>query len=463
MLEEAILPFRTFRDPAGNVQLRADGAYREVHSPFDQELLDFLQTPLAARLVSSNRLVDTEILTAASGANPLLVRHPLVAFRSYPWEWAPALWLSAAELTLDLSTELLEEGWILKDATPLNILFRGVDPIFVDVLSITRADLSHPLWFAYGQFVRTFILPLVAHSVLGWPLQVSLNRRDGYEPEHLYSALSPLGRLRQPVLSTVTLPVLLGGKRSSPASPAVPASRKDPELTAHVLRKTYAGLLSQVRRAVPAARASTWSHYTQTATHYSEVEHAEKKQFVASALSAARPSRVLDVGCNTGTYSMLAAQTGAEVVSIDTDLQAVERLSIKLKGSHTPILPLCVDLSRPTPATGWENAETASFLERAEGHFDTVLMLAVLHHLLIGSQIPMEQIASLVSRLTTANLIIEWIPPTDPMFQAILRGREALYAHITEESFRSAFFHYFRSIGEKQLANGRILLHLERA
>ena len=415
MLEEAAVPFRTFRDPAGSVQLGADGAYRTVHSPFDRELLEFLQTPLAARLVSKGHLVDTEVLRLPSAGESLLVRHPLVTFRSYPWEWAPTLWLAAAELTLDLSTELLEEGWILKDATPLNILFRGVDPVFVDVLSVTRADLSRPLWFAYGQFIRTFILPLLAHTTLGWPLQGSLNRRDGYEPEDLYASLPRLRRLRQPILSTVTLPILLGSKsRPSSKSRTQPAKR-DPELTTHVLRKTYARLLSQVRRSVPVARTSTWSHYVQNATHYSELEHAEKKSFVASALSVARPARVLDVGCNTGTYSRLAAQAGAEVVSIDTDLQAVERLSLQLKGTHTPILPLCVDLSRPTPATGWENEETASFLDRAEGRFDTVLMLAVLHHLLIGSQIPMEQIASLVSRLTSRNLIIEWVPPTDPM------------------------------------------------
>ena len=42
---------------------------------------------------------------------------------------------------------------------------------------------------------------------------------------------------------------------------------------------------------------------------------------VTKALAAAQPTRVLDVGCNTGVYSNLAADAGAEVVSVDTDLQ----------------------------------------------------------------------------------------------------------------------------------------------
>ena len=109
------------------------------------------------KLVSSNRIVATQILPPGGFDQQLILRHPLVAFfRSYPWEWPPSLWLAAAELTLDLCIELLSDGWILKDATPLNVLFQGAAPIFVDVPSFQRVDLKCALWFAYGQFVRTF-------------------------------------------------------------------------------------------------------------------------------------------------------------------------------------------------------------------------------------------------------------------------------------------------------------------
>jgi SAM-dependent methyltransferase len=172
--------------------------------------------------------------------------------------------------------------------------------------------------------------------------------------------------------------------------------------------------------------------------------------------------RVLDVGCNTGVYSNLAAEAGAEVVSIDTDLQAVDRLCASLKGTGKNILPLCVDLAHPTPAAGWENREYASFLSRCAGHFDTVMMLAVLHHLLLRNQIPMDRIAALCGSLTTNRLILEWVPPTDPKFQELLRGRDAIYAHITEAAFRDAFSVYFTTIDELVLANGRTMLHLQR-
>jgi SAM-dependent methyltransferase len=451
----------TFRDPAGSVEIRRDGAYRSIHAPFDAEILAFLALPIASELVAEGRLVASEVMSPA-GAETLVLRHPRISFQSFSWEWAPGLWLAAAELTLDLCSDLVQQGWLLKDATPLNVLFQGTRPIFVDALSIERMNPHQPIWLAYGQFVRTFLLPMLAYSRLGWPLQGALTRRDGYEPEDVYAALSWPARLRQPALSAVTLPSLLAGNKKRQAGTLASSAVKDPELAKHVLLKTLKGLLAQMRKVTPAHRSSTWSDYAETATHYSDEDHARKRIFVTKALVAAQPMRVLDVGCNTGVYSNLAADAGAEVVSIDTDVQAVDRLCASLKGSSKNILPLCVDLAHPTPATGWENREYASFLSRCAGHFDTVMMLAVLHHLLLRNQIPMDRIATLCSSLTTQHLILEWVPPADPKFQELLRGRDSIYTHITEAAFRDAFAEHFTTVDELTLTNGRTMLHLQK-
>ena len=461
MTEFLTLPtLPTFRDPAGSVEVRPDGAYRSVRAPFDTEILAFLELPLASELVAQGRLVASEIMSEPGEI--LVLRHPRISFQSYPWEWSPGMWLAAAELTLTLCSDLVNEGWQLKDATPLNVLFRGARPVFVDVLSIERVDPNQPIWLAYGQFVRTFLLPMLAHSRLGWPLQLSLTRRDGYEPEEVYPALSLTSRFTRPALSAVTLPSLLAKKKRGNPGAVATRSVKDPDLAKEILLRTLGTLLKQMRKVTPAHRSSTWSDYAETANHYSDDDHEEKRRFVRIALGKTHPSKALDVGCNTGVYSNLAAEAGAEVVSIDTDLQAVDRLFAGLKVSGKNILPLSVDLAHPTPAAGWENRESASFLDRCAGQFDTVMMLAVLHHLLLHNQIPMKSIAELCSKLTTEHLIVEWVPPTDPKFQELLRGRAALYEHITEASFREAFYDDFSVSDELTLANGRILFHLRK-
>jgi hypothetical protein len=90
-----LLTLPTFRDPAGSVEMRRDGAYRTVRAPFDTEILDFLALPIASELVAQGRLVASEVVSPA-GSETLMLRHPRVSFQSYPGEWTPGLWLAAA-------------------------------------------------------------------------------------------------------------------------------------------------------------------------------------------------------------------------------------------------------------------------------------------------------------------------------------------------------------------------------
>jgi SAM-dependent methyltransferase len=460
-VNEIIIPptESTFRDPAGAVTLTPHAVLRTVVPEHTPQTLDGLATPLAQQLTAAGHLIPTQVLT--SNSDGLLLQHPRVPFISYPSEWPPSLWIAAATLTLDLSTQLVQQGWILKDATPLNILFTGTQPIFVDLLSIRRTE-PRPLWFAYGQFVRTFLLPLLAHQQLGWRLQTAQTWRDGIEPEELYAALSWSRRLAYPARSFITLPVVLGRwMKSTPATLPKPQPA-EPGFIRHTLLKTFKTLSKALKTLEPAQRPSPWSHYAETAGHYSGDDHAGKRAFVTEALTACAPGNVLDIGSNSGNYSRLAAATGANVVAIDQDTAALERLYAQARADGLSILPLAVDLAYPTPAIGWNNAESQSFLARSENHFDTVLMLAVIHHLLLSAQIPLDRIAALAARLTTRNLIIEWVPPTDPKFIEVLRGRESLYAHLTEPAFRRAFAPHFAIARETRLENGRILFHMHK-
>mgnify|MGYP001556672427 CR=1 FL=1 len=67
----------TFRDPAGSVEVKPDGAYRTIHPPFDREILDFLALPLASELVTEGRLVGSEVVSHAADEQDLVLRHPL--------------------------------------------------------------------------------------------------------------------------------------------------------------------------------------------------------------------------------------------------------------------------------------------------------------------------------------------------------------------------------------------------
>jgi len=457
----------TFRDPAGELRLIAGRALRRIRPPAEEETRAFLESRLRESLEQSGDLIASRI--AEPGSHPcispgeLWLEHPRIDPISYPWEWTTGQWRAAAELTLRVASQAIDAGWTLKDATPLNILFSGPHPVLVDVLSFERRDPRSSVWLAYGQFVRTFLLPLLAAKYLSWPLHATLFARDGYEPRQIYEALPKWRRLNPSLLDVVTLATIFERPGQRGAGPKKIASTTDPRLATHVLQKRIARLGKQVRHAAGDHRGSRWSRYEQTAGHYQPADVEEKQQFVKSVLARCRPEQVLDIGANTGTYSLLAADAGAIIVALDSDSAALEKLWRTASEQNKPITALVADIARPTPAAGWRNREHLSLLDRLIGGFDLVLMLAVVHHLILRHQLPLAHIAGLCAGLTRRWLLLEWVPPSDPMFQEWLRGRDDLYGHLTEDDLTRAFAPYFAVVDRAQLGNGRVLLLFDRS
>jgi hypothetical protein len=455
------VPNPTFRDPAGSLSFEDNEVVRKINSLARSSVLEFLDTSLCKRMQHCGDLIAATIDDSALG---LRLLHPRIPIPSYPWEWTPSQWLMAAELTLNLCDEALSEGWVLKDATPLNILFVGSRPVFVDILSFERRDSASSVWLAYGQYMRTFLLPLVMKRMMSWPLSLSIFKRDGYEPFELYLAIGWRQRLSRVAFWPITLPTWLEKFRTD-TKPLKQSSIRgtDAEMTTHILKQGLVKLRQRTRRALPQNVSSRWSDYKNTLSHYTAEQSSMKRKWVQQVLDEFPAERVLDVGANTGEYSALAATTGAHVVALERDAVAAELLFCMSQSRGLPIQTIHADLARPTPAVGWDNSESIALLSRLEGQSDLVLMLAVIHHLILMEQIPLPSIMALCQRLTRRHLIVEWVPVEDPMFQSLMRGREDLYGSLTENNLLAACVGRFKLIHQHKLGNGRILFLFEKS
>jgi hypothetical protein len=168
------------------------------------------------------------------------------------------------------------------------------------------------------------------------------------------------------------------------------------------------------------------------------------------------------VGANTGEFSAMAAGCGAEVVALERDADAAERIARMSAAKKLKIQTIHADLARPTPAVGWENRESSALLPRLEQQSDLVMLLAVIHHLVLLEQIPLRAIVELCHRLTKRFVVVEWVPATDPMFVSLMRGRDALYGTLSERDLIAACDGLFSTVRKETLGNGRILYLLER-
>lgn len=464
----------SFRDPDGSVLCTGERVIRSVAPHRVTEFSTFVGSETARDLVAAETLIATREVPLPETTAQIdperhdhllqsfllcnrLFEHDRVPFPSYPYEWAAEMLCEAARLTLDMAEAALNEGYGLKDATPFNILFKGPNPVFIDLLSFVRREPGDATWLPYAQFVRMFVLPLLAFRSWGAkPHELLATRPHGLEPEEVYARCSWLQRLRSPFLSAVSLPTWLGRSGGYPAhvSTQLSAAHGDVEKARFILRAQFRSLRKLLRKVEPESKRanSMWSGYSSTMS-YSPAEFENKQQIVRRWLYASTTKAVLDIGCNTGAFSEIAAKLGAAVVAVDSDPVVVGRAWKRARQERLNVLPLVVDLAHPTPATGWENGENASFLDRAAGRFDAVMMLAVLHHLLVTERVPLPSILELAASLTRRDLILEYVDREDPLFQQLLRGRDALHRGFTKESFENTCQQQF-TIVEKQPVKG---------
>lgn len=214
-----------------------------------------------------------------------------------------------------LETDLLE----LKNATPFNILFSGPVPVFIDILSFVRLDPTNQTWLAQAQFARTFLLPLLANREFGVSFAtIFQSRPDCWGPADLYAMASFWRKLTPLFLGLVALPYLLASRAMSNEIYKVKPIG-NPDKAEFVRRYLFRRQHRSLKSVAPKTNSrSNWSEYMAD-LHYPDVAFSAKHDFVSRCLDQTRPDRVLDVGCNAGHFSALAAKCGAELVSIDTD------------------------------------------------------------------------------------------------------------------------------------------------
>src|SRR3954451_5239646 len=137
----------SFRDPESRVFFAGGDVYRALSK---DGLADF-QALQETGLLEDPRIVRSELVDDVAGAAGVLptetagvLKHELIPFISYPYEWTFSMLKDAALLQLDLLLSALDEELVLKDSTPYNVQFRGAQPVFVDIGSFERLRPGEP-------------------------------------------------------------------------------------------------------------------------------------------------------------------------------------------------------------------------------------------------------------------------------------------------------------------------------
>lgn len=442
----------SFKDPAGFVFQKEGTWYRQVNKSGLPDMETLFQSGLYDSLVAARKLIPhqriAENLTASNEWYATFLPEQLHRI-SYPYEWSFSQLKDAALLTLDLALLAIEKGMILKDATPFNVQFHEGRPVFIDLLSFTRYDASKP-WVAYRQFCENFLFPLLLEKYLGWNARELLRTHLDGIPLALTAKLLPWSsRLNPSVAMHVFLQQKMANGKTMSAEKATGFSKQ--KMTNLLLH------LQSMIRGLTWKRKTTWSdYYTDTILDQTYLQ--EKEKAFLAMLSRIKGKTALDLGANDGYFSRLAANKGWQVVATDFDEACIDRLYGQIRTEKIQsILPLCIDMANPSPALGFAHRERDDFTRRMKS--DLVLALALVHHLVIGKNIPLSRLADYFAELGP-NLLIEFVPREDEKTKGLLAQKEDIYLNYTPANFEQAFGERYDLTAKQAISGTHRVLYL---
>ena len=452
----------SFRDPDTRVFHHNGAVFRCLSERAFADWKRLSATGFFSRFTADRRVIPTRLVTDTASLPPLdarwtaVLEHERLPLVSYPYEWSFGMLRDAALLQLDVTRAALDEGMTLKDATAFNVQWIGARPTFIDIGSFTAYAAGAP-WAGYRQFCETFLYPLLLQAYRNVPFHPWLRGSlEGITAAQCSALLSGRDLLRRGVLAHVYLQAKAQARYQD-----APVDVGKELHAAGFGTELIKNNIDRLRRIVEGLRwksaRSTWSEY-QREHSYEDADLRRKTEFVERILASQRWPLVWDLGCNTGNYSRLAAGHADYVLALDGDHLVVERLYQSLKTDGPPnVLPLLADLADPSPGLGWRGRERLPLGDR--GRPALILCLALVHHLVIGRNIPLDDFVAWLAQ-SGAELILEFVGRDDPMVERLLRNRRDQEFDYSPEAVRAALERHYGAVASEELASGtRTLYH----
>ena len=446
----------SFTDYNGRLFQWQGQLYRAI--PKDQAALYqvLFERGIVQELIDQRLLVDTQ-LTPFTLNGDLVLQHHVIRFVSYPQEWCSAMLKDAALLHLDLCLALDRHDLTTDDAHPINLLFEGSQPLFVDFGSINRLpnDGRYPWpWPPYGQFCNTFLYPLLLMAqgqpgyrrlarwlmhdyelgvlqtdlealIEPWPgfgfTRTTLRRLEAAAQHHLPPRTKRLVQRAYWLFNAIRKPRNLQRSRRDFLQ-----QLRDQVLRINVLAGFMQGEMGQSNGLVGAVSQIDWPAEIQT---------------LDRVLADVQPESVLNVSSPAQVVSStLIAALFSPVVVLSPNEGVVQQLYLQAKAEQLPILPLLFDLY--SPSYGLSNDWYAPASER----LCCELVLAWDLALSLLLECGFDFIVSRLAQFTRRWLLIDFRPQPSPSLATRWEERSLDCSWYTLDNFRAALGQFFSRV-----------------
>ena len=447
--DEVVYHPHSFADPDGRVFLWGDQLYRGIYPAAEPFFRKLAEEGIFSNLAERGLLIHSELTFFTSAEFPLIFRHDLVQFASYPQEWSPPMFKDAALAILNIAIELAHAGLLLKDGHPWNVMFNSCQPVYIDIGSIAPAN-GHSIWPAYPDFCRYCLYPLIlmsqGYDLIGrllmcedrgvreselfrlapslalkaysrWPMHLVTS----HAAKHLASALSPLPKKELSALTS--------------------SSRQQTRI-----QKKLLSFLERLRQFVESIPVSTFENKkviqkkSAKSTPESCDNQAMNAEIIDRLVTELTPESMLDINSGNGLAAMQAASRGVRVVCFDADCGKASLLYTEAKTKGLSILPLFMDFTKPTAARGVGNHWAIAATERFQ--CDLVLALGFMNQPM-PQRLGLDKVISGLSRFSKRWFVLEI--PLDPD-SARIQMKDRLFQDFSMDIHIQTLKKYFSTV-----------------
>ena len=407
--DDARFHAHSFMDPAGRLFWWKGQLLRGIDPQWTPVFKTLFQSGVIRRLVDEQLLISTDLTPYTFEHYDMVVRHRVIRFLSYPFEWCPAMFKSGALTTLDLAIRLSEHGYTLKDPHPWNLCFDSTRPVYIDLLSLRSVE-GDRLWIGYEDFSRFWLRPLMLMSLgldhvarlLLWAgtgvSETDLSRCLGLSTPSVSSRLMALFPHRVAARYRESINRGMRTLRSSWHRSSAPAAAD-----------SLAMLLQDLRRRVTEIELPTETMRSTQIDDATGHDSTAIDNAFREIIARLRPTSVLGIGAGSGRCSTVAAQSGSDVVFMDSDPSSVTDIFNEASSHQLSVLPLVMDILRPTPSCGPSSHWSVAAEKRLQ--CEMVLACGLLH--VVVRDLYFSQIVEELASFSKKWLVLEFISPND--------------------------------------------------
>ena len=447
-------------DNHADVFRHEDKILRALYREHEQFYTDLADHAVVKQLVADGLLIGVAKSSLRVDGYNVVLEHPVIPYVTFPYEWTPSAFKDAAKAILQINIRLMEHGYCTQDGYPWNILFDGSTPKFIDFTSIVKLP-ADGKWLGIDDFNNCCInalklmekgYPTVARALLrevkSFPDQALANAVF-FNTKRYANYPKLVGDLRK-MQDTVSYFVSKGVNRLTHRS----------RMGAKGSLQHLKALLEDIEKMNVEPTKEMWSRYYVGGPDYplytgkrEELERFKtatpKHVIIETLLERIQPKSVLDIACNRGVYSQLAALRGARVIGVDNDELALDEMYHDTKGLKTNVIPLYVNVVTPAEPVTFKDRPFPTTEERLRS--DATLCLALMHHLAFKPPfLSFAHMVNILASFTEKWLIVEWVPASDKYVQEHFQKRGPGFADrfkwYTYENFRAALEKQFSSI-----------------